>query len=306
MGMLLNFVLGMAAIYLFVSLFVTAIQELLAQLLALRARYLRVGIIKLLEQGKSDLGVLGARSAVAPLAEAFYKDPLIQALGSSRLGRTSEPSYVSKETFTSVALQITKLMGSETTPEQILAVAKELKAKSDKTPLEQAIAVFAEEAGGNLRKLQTRLGEWFDESMERVGGAYKRWTQIATIIIGIGFAGALNVDSIAIARSLLASPQQAAVLADLAGKLPRGFTADAELRNELLKGIEQSNVPFGWDQAGRSSDLSKTGWVLAVIGWILTGLAASLGSSFWFDMLKRFVSIRSSGANPSEKTSPKT
>lgn len=304
MGMLLNFVLGMAAIYLFVSVFVTAIQEMVAQLLALRARYLRVGIVKLLKQGEANLGVLGARSAAAPLVDAFYSDPLIQALGSSRPGRTSDPSYVSRETFTSVALQITNVLGSEATPEKILALAKDMKAKADKTPVERAIAVFAEEAGGNLADLQKRLGDWFDESMERVGGAYKRWTQIATIIIGIGFAGALNVDSIAIARSLLASPQQAAVLADLAGKLPRGFTADAELRNELLKGIEQSNVPFGWEDIYRSSGLPPMGWVLAVIGWILTGLAASLGSAFWFDILKRFVSIRSTGPKPSEK--PKT
>jgi hypothetical protein len=233
------------------------------------------------------------------MVDKFYKNPLIEALGSSRPGRISDPSYVSKETFTSVALQITDTIVSATTPQQILAFAQQLKAKADVTPLEQAIATFAEETGGDLEKLQKRLGDWFDEAMERVGGAYKRWAQIATIIIGIGFAGALNVDSIAIARSLLASPQQAAMLADIAGKLPQGFSPDPELRSELLKGVEQSKVPFGWQDF--KSGITSAGWLLVIIGWVLTGLAASFGSSFWFDVLKRFVSIRSAGANPTEK-----
>jgi hypothetical protein len=299
MTTLLNFVIGISAIYLFVSLFVTTIQELIAQVLALRARYLRVGIVKLLDQGKSDIGILGARSISTPLVDKFYSNPLIQALGSSRPGRTAEPSYVSKETFTAVALQITGLMGTGTTPEQILTFAKTLGAKANKTPLEYAIATFTEEAGGNLKKLQARLGDWFDESMERVGGAYKRWTQVATIIVGISFAAALNVDSIAISQSLFASPQQAAALADLAAKLPQGFNTDAALRTQLLAALEQTKVPFGWQDVDH---LPAYFW----IGWILTGLAASLGSAFWFDTLKRFVSIRSAGDNPSEKTSPKT
>lgn len=293
MGLLLNFAIGMAAIYLFVSLFVTTIQELIAQALALRARYLRMGIVKLLDQGRQDIGVLGALSNKTESVEKFYNHPLIQALGSSRPGRTAEPSYVSKETFTSVALQITNLMGAEKTPEEILAFAKALKPI---TPLEHAIVAFAGEAGGNLKKLQARLGDWFDESMERVGGAYKRWTQVATIIIGIGLAAALNVDSLAISRSLLASSQQSATLADLVAKLPSDPN-NAELRRQLHAAIEQAKVPFGW------KDTNLSDWFL--IGWILTGLAASFGSAFWFDTLKHFVSIRSAGEKPSEKTKPK-
>ncbi|MBW7971197.1 hypothetical protein [Bradyrhizobium sp. BR 10289] len=42
---LLNFVTGLSAVFLLVSLFVPIIQELLSQALALRARYLRLAII---------------------------------------------------------------------------------------------------------------------------------------------------------------------------------------------------------------------------------------------------------------------
>lgn len=47
--------------------------------------------------------------------------------------------------------------------------------------------------------------------------------------------------------------------------------------------------------------------VSMVIGWGITAAATSLGAPFWFDMLKRVVSVRSSGKAPEERPlSPKT
>lgn len=54
MGLMLDVTIGMSAIYLFVSLFVTTIQELIAQLLALRAKYL--GLVNLIKVGRSIAG----------------------------------------------------------------------------------------------------------------------------------------------------------------------------------------------------------------------------------------------------------
>ena len=42
-------------------------------------------------------------------------------------------------------------------------------------------------------------------------------------------------------------------------------------------------------------------FLAAIPGWILTALAISLGAPFWFDMLNKVVSIRSSGKAPDEK-----
>jgi hypothetical protein len=37
-----------------------------------------------------------------------------------------------------------------------------------------------------------------------------------------------------------------------------------------------------------------------LLGWLITASAMSLGAPFWFDILKRFVSIRSAGKAPEE------
>jgi hypothetical protein len=46
--------------------------------------------------------------------------------------------------------------------------------------------------------------------------------------------------------------------------------------------------------------------VSMVLGWLITAAAASLGAPFWFDSLKRVISVRSSGKAPEERPlSPK-
>jgi hypothetical protein len=41
-------------------------------------------------------------------------------------------------------------------------------------------------------------------------------------------------------------------------------------------------------------------WVLKIIGFLVTGGAAAQGAPFWFDILKRLVNIRGTGAKPEE------
>lgn len=43
------------------------------------------------------------------------------------------------------------------------------------------------------------------------------------------------------------------------------------------------------------------GWLIKALGMVLSGAAAAQGAPFWFDILKKFVNIRSSGPKPDEK-----
>lgn len=38
--------------------------------------------------------------------------------------------------------------------------------------------------------------------------------------------------------------------------------------------------------------------LMRLTGWLITGLAVSLGAPFWFDLLQRFVSLRGAGRGP--------
>jgi hypothetical protein len=43
-----------------------------------------------------------------------------------------------------------------------------------------------------------------------------------------------------------------------------------------------------------------TGWLIKLLGFIITGAAGSQGSSFWFDILKKIMNVRLSGLKPVE------
>lgn len=48
-----------------------------------------------------------------------------------------------------------------------------------------------------------------------------------------------------------------------------------------------------------------TGWLLKIVGLLISGIAAAQGAPFWFDILKRIINIRASGSNPSETSQKK-
>jgi hypothetical protein len=310
MSSMLDVAIGMSAIYLLVSLFVTTVQELIAQLLALRANYLTVGINNLLRAGQNNVGLIG--SLIRPTVRndervaEFYSHPMIAALNTNRVLRTAVPSYISKDTFAAVALDLTHVADAGTAAQQVLQAAAALDVDGA-TPLHKAIAVLAREAGGDIHQLKEQLGKWFDDAMERVSGAYKRWVQVATLVIGFLIAVAANVDTLKVAGALIDSPQVAASFAQSAQALVQAnptFKDDPVFRNtiseKLKSAIEDAKLPIGW-QDGFTLQGVISSSPTNLLGWMLTALAASLGAAFWFDTLKRFVSIRSSGRKPKEK-----
>ncbi|MEM9258026.1 MAG: hypothetical protein AAGA62_00180 [Bacteroidota bacterium] len=72
-----------------------------------------------------------------------------------------------------------------------------------------------------------------------------------------------------------------------------------ELKSLLNNEIAEVKQPLGlgWGEEP-ISELGTYDWLSKILGFILTALAVSLGAPFWFDLLKKLVNIRSSGARP--------
>lgn len=71
----------------------------------------------------------------------------------------------------------------------------------------------------------------------------------------------------------------------------------ARLKAQIEKARERPDESQTEICAG-SGLLSNPNVWLALFGWVLTGLAGSLGATFWFDLLTRFVKLRGSGSKP--------
>jgi hypothetical protein len=57
----------------------------------------------------------------------------------------------------------------------------------------------------------------------------------------------------------------------------------------------------GWTaQALKAPDLEA--WIMRIVGWVVTIIAVSIGAPFWFDVLNKFVNLRSAGRSPRDSS----
>jgi hypothetical protein len=101
--------------------------------------------------------------------------------------------------------------------------------------------------------------------------------------IGRGTLAARDAQDVYDAAVKAAKPLQAAVDAERA-KLDRPVIVDNVY--DLFVQILPKQPALFWTK---------------ILGILLTAIAASLGAPFWFDLLNRFVSIRSTGKAPEER-----
>jgi hypothetical protein len=61
--------------------------------------------------------------------------------------------------------------------------------------------------------------------------------------------------------------------------------------------LQTSGLNFGWKVPPTGRD-----WVVKILGLLISIFAVSLGAPFWFDVLQRFMQVRSAGVSPREKS----
>ena len=306
-------VIGLAYIYLVLSLIVSAASEAITSALRWRGRLLWRGIRDLIG---------------APLAKALYAHPLVMKVGAT--GRA--PSYISARTFSLALLDMIAPAdaGATRMSAQIASGIADMKegkagdraeAKStdgDAARAKRILTVLFEDAGLEPRVFQAKLESWFDESMQLVSGWYKRWTQLLLLTLGFAAAVVANVDTIAVVNGLAASAsvreaivkraegtvaashQQSGSETELAGS---PTTALKRYAAELSE-VQELGLPIGWNGGvleGWESLKSGEG-AGRVLGWLLTAFAVSLGAPFWFDLLNKFVNLRGTGKPPPAET----
>ena len=218
--------IGLALMFLIISLICTAVRELIEAVLRQRSSDLERGIRELLAEGH-DREIVAAQAAAAhaganalqqarlsvPFTRALYAHGQIQSLfaGSypngnwrQRFGKRGHlPSYIPSEQFAVALMDVVKAAGgaSASTQLTVAQLRSSLNALPD-GPVKQAIGSAIDNANGDLAVVRANLASWFDGSMDRVSGWYKRKTQAILFGLGLAIAIALNIDALTVARRL--------------------------------------------------------------------------------------------------------
>lgn len=326
--------IGLALLYLLVTFAASALVEFLSTARNWRARMLYGAIGNMLE-GSSLLKV--ADIYESPLIWALsrgYADKswvdLLEPYGWRLPGKVTPPSYIPAAVFSGAVLEklLEKARGRlELSPEGTIELLREVLQRGE-DPSERATAAQSTgdalrvvlvttlaTQGESIQAVRFALEKWFNDTMDRVSGWYKRRTQYCLLMIGVVIAFGLNVDTIAVTRWLWQgdAARQAAVTAAIeyarANPLPPSAAAKPnDVQNEkpldvgqfatrVIKLDEQLSslqYPIGWPPAQ-----SGVFWFLQYLaGSLITAIAISMGSTFWFDALQGFLKLRAAGVKP--------
>ncbi len=179
---------------------------------------------------------------------------------------------------------------------------------AEKTKREAGVVSDQITAGHLVARLQQNIEDWFNDGMDRVSGWYKRWAQGLLLAVALVCVFAANMDTFMLAKRFSRDSALRASVVAAAEQAARVDTATASdsapAREALLKVSENLALPVGWivspDDPYRSDLVpgSVVGWLVKLLGLLITVGAVSLGAPFWFDLLSKFVNLRGAGTPP--------
>ncbi len=285
----LEVVISVIFVYILLSLICSTINEqVIVRLLSLRAKVLQEGITNMLNNPM--------------LAEQLYNHPLIRALSQDTLYTKSAKSQA-KLTASPTQTNAFKVRKPSYIPSDIFALALKDVLQQQREAgdvinftVPAGVQVSLEKINIDLEKDLLGMEAWFNSTMDRVSGWYKRRVQIFIFLLGLLIAVGLNIDTISLIITVSHNETVRATLVSAA----QGYTTQHSPDLGLLQNdINQVQPMVGW----YSLPTNFQAWLLKIVGLLTTTFAVSLGAPFWFDVLNKFVSFRSSGPPPSSSSS---
>jgi len=337
-SIILDVAIGMSLIYLLFSLVMTSVTEVISQFTKMRARKLEDGIINILHSKKpiTDEEIKKYMISKPPLTydqvkaeikkerddlfKDFYDHPLIYAmykgdrLKNGKSNYSAYPAYIPAQTFSTVLIDI--LHKTEDGIKTAKTLRDDLRAQS--SPVAQAILSVMDHTETELANVRKSIENWFDASMDRVGGWYKKWTQVVLLIITAVIVIGCNVDTINLTSALMndkalreglvvaaqdvAKNASASMIPNASGTLqPEESTKVAQ---QIQKQIGNLPLPIGWGEYQKEIKVQQNNYlnyiVLKIAGLAITVFAISLGAPFWFDTLSKLINIRNNGRKPGD------
>jgi len=166
-------------------------------------------------------GWFGRRFRAEPLKDAVKPIP---GGGPRRYekGRL-RPSYLPPAIFATVVTSflldeknsLPTVVGEASPPEPDETEKEEAqRRRAEGSPLEKSLQALVDEAAGNAVRLRANLEGWYDAQMERVSGWYKRESKRLMLFLAVLVVVAMNVDSIAITRTMWSNCMGSTVRSD--------------------------------------------------------------------------------------------
>ena len=261
---------------------------------------------------RSDL-----RSLPAYISPTAFADAVIDLLVPKPTAQTTtagQTTAAGQTTLDTVRQSLQKIMSQNPVPDYMAPLM----------PLMTSVNTLVTTAENDITSVRTSIENWYNDHMDRVSGWYKRHVAWFTIIAGAILVILLNINAITIGRALYSNSVIGSAVATAAGNHPPCTTADSTCLGQLqtdLATVAQAGLPIGWatvsacastrpacnwwQARGITSTTGNSAWqlLLVVAGFLITIVALTPGARFWFDLLGKLGTLRSTGPKPTSSSS---
>lgn len=249
----------------------------------------------------------------------------------------SKPAYLPAENFAKAILESFRTGTNPLTTTSISGSIQNNLAKLP-TDLQKVVLGYIDTAGHDINTLQKQLEGFYNNSMDRAGGWYKKKIKRISFVIAILLVFALNIDTIEIIKKSIKNPKQLESAANaiqeevthiktvtIDGKSKfiitdaKAFKIDTvSADSAIFRQINNQVKKIADFKAQLSNDVYSIGynetdgfckewegndkfdWIFKIIGMLITVLALQVGSTFWFDTLNKVINLRGTGKKPEE------
>jgi hypothetical protein len=294
---ILSIIIGIVFVLLLFSMLTSAVVEVFHAAFSHRGKHL-----------KSTLEIM-----LGNKAESFFNHAYFKQLSYATKPKSTQklPVWISKHTFSAVLADILTPKDSK------MSIEDRIRQIGDENnELRKVLDFLWRQSGGDAHAFQAKVENWYDEVMERARDWFADATKWRLFFIGLALACGLNADTLQIYKSLSSNASAREELEQAARTFAqsRESVAGTDLSKSYeeasqnlkeLKAMYQttaaSPLGLGW---GQSLPTDFWQWLTKLAGWILTGVAVTMGAPFWFDILKKLLSLKggSSGNAPEQST----
>ena len=314
----LDVAIGMAFLYLLFALTCTTLNEAIAIFVNRRAATLWLAIEQL----------LGSPAE----AQGLYDHPAIASLTNPKKP-DAKPSYIPAQRFAAALMD--RITGDDPVTD-LAAIQRGIEALPEAA--RRQLKMLLHLADNQPLAFRQSVASWYEETMDRASGWYKRRVQRQTYVLAAVIVLGLNLDSVQLFNRLWSdSAFRTAVVEQARARIEATGTAEVPVmeytdadRTDAGTPVQTGTVTLtdsearllsslaGWgpDRERLSANVVLRGsgagvvalWLAESVGrhlagWLITILAISLGAPFWFDVLNKFMNLRNTGRAPDEPRS---
>jgi len=297
LSQVLNVALALAVIYYVLGLVVSTITKLTLEAFETRGRvfedFLKRHLLGMLDDGKSELlDRLKASPQVNALKPVRYSPAIIGFFtGNTKISEVVE--RVPTKNLVDAMFDLSGAMAEGN--EKVKAVINLL---PDQLPglggpvdfaLKKELLKLAEQGYGDLDGLHEKLETWISGLMDQSAQVFKAQARRIVILLSLVVTALFGVDSIELAQNYWKNAAIAAT-ADAQAALILQATDEQNIDNAKIEELaaqleEMQAIDYQWYV--KPEDAGNNWLLMKVLGLLVTALAVSQGSSFWYDLIKR-------------------